>query len=176
MSLFHTIFDQFYPVIRFVYERLEGHRWYDPITPAVWLGGAPTYARDYAFLVENGIGAVVDIRNERGDDLAFLQKHTIQHLKVRVPDMVAPPPACIEEGVSFMRQQIEAGRTVYVHCAKGRGRSATLVAGYLMKYEGLSFEEARDLMKAKRPLVKLEARHSRALHEWLAHTSKASPN
>ena len=166
MTLFHRIFDLFYPLIRFVYERLEGHSWYDEIRPRLWLGGAPTYARDYDFLVRQGIGAVVDIRAEREDDRAFLAKHDIRYLKLAVPDMSAPSAAVIEQGVAFMHQQLADGRPVYVHCAKGRGRSATLVAGYLMKHEGLSFEQARELMVAKRPLVKLEARHGRVLGEW----------
>ena len=168
MSLFHTIFDQFYPLIRFVYERLQGHRWYDPILPNLWLGGAPTYKRDYEFLLEHSMGAVIDIRNEREDDLTLYRRHDINHVKLRVPDIAAPSVDIIEQGVNFIRSNIEDGRIVYVHCAKGRGRSATLVAGYLMKYEGMSFHEARQFMEGKRPLVKLEARHEKVLVEWLA--------
>lgn len=167
MSLFHYVFDKFYPLIRFVYERVQGHRWYDLILPQLWLGGAPTYQRDYDYLREQGITAVVDIRAEREDDLSFYAQHGITHLKLRVPDIAAPSPEIIEQGVDFMASEMADGRVVYVHCAKGRGRSATLVAGYLMKHEGMSFEEARAFMVAKRPLVKLEARHGRVLREWL---------
>ena len=63
---------------------------------------------------------------------------------------------------------VEDGRRVYVHRAKGRGRSATLVAGWLMKYQNMSFEEARDFMVSKRKLVKLEPRHGVSLKAWLA--------
>lgn len=167
MSIFHTIFDKFYPLIRFVYERLLGQRWYDRIIDRLWLGGAPTYPRDYDFLLKNGIGAVVDIRQEREDDLALFERHGIRSLKLRVPDMLVPPADMIDEGVAFMRENIAEGRDVYVHCAKGRGRSATLVAAYLMKYEGLSFEEARELMEKARPLVKLESRHEQVLKNWI---------
>lgn len=173
MSLFHYIFDKFYPLIRFIYERVQGHQWYDPILPHVWLGGAPTYKRDYEFLLAQGIGAVVDIRNEREDDLALYAKHRINHIKLRVPDIAAPSSEIIERGVNFMRENVEDGRKVYVHCAKGRGRSATLVAGYLMKYEGMSFDEAREFMVTHRPLVKLEARHEKVLGEWLASSPPA---
>ena len=61
-----------------------------------------------------------------------------------------------------------AGRTVLVHCAKGRGRSATLAAAYLMREEGLSFEAARDALREKRELSKLEARHKAVLDAWIA--------
>lgn len=167
MSLFHTIFDKFYPLIRFIYEHIQGHPWYDSILPNLWLGGAPTYKRDYDFLLAQKVGAVVDIRNEREDDLALFVQNDIKHMKLRVPDIAAPPVEIVEEGVEFIHKHIQDGRTVYVHCAKGRGRSATLVAGYLMKHKGMSFAEARAFMKEKRPLVKLEARHAAVLEKWL---------
>ena len=168
MSLFHYLFDKLYPIIRFIYERVQGNRWYDKITDEVWLGGAPTYARDYDFLIEQGIGAVIDIRNERMDDLALFDRHDIRHLKLRVPDIHVPGDEIISAGVDFIQQQVEDGRSVYVHCAKGRGRSATLVAGWLMRHKNMTFEEAEGFMVAKRKLVKLEPRHGVALKKWLA--------
>jgi protein-tyrosine phosphatase len=54
-----------------------------------------------------------------------------------------------------------------VHCAKGRGRSATLVAAYLMKVHKLSFEQAQALLSGKRRLVKLEDRHQKVLEAWI---------
>ena len=166
MSPFHYFFDKLYPIIRFIYERIQGHRWYDKIVEEVWLGGAPTYARDYEFLIENRIGAVVDIRNERSDDLELYQRHEIDHLKLRVPDIHVPAADIITAGVDYIQQQVEAGRRVYVHCAKGRGRSATLVAAWLMKYKNMSFEEAREFMVERRKLVKLEPRHGSQLESW----------
>lgn len=168
MSLFHYLFDKLYPLIRFIYERVQGNRWYDEIADGVWLGGAPTYARDYEFLLEHGIGAVIDIRNERTDDLALYERHGIRHLKLRVPDIHVPGDEVISAGVDFIQQQVADGRNVYVHCAKGRGRSATLVAGWLMRHKNMTFEAARDFMVAKRKLVKLESRHGEALKRWLA--------
>jgi hypothetical protein len=47
-------------------------------------------------------------------------------------------------------------------------RSATLLAAYLMHTEKMTFAEARDLMKSKRPLTKLQNHHQRQLEEWAA--------
>jgi protein-tyrosine phosphatase len=176
MNLFHRVFDKFYPAIRYVYENVNGHDWFDPITPNLWLGGAPTYARDYQFILDNGITAVLNIRSEREDDLAFYEAHDITHVQYKVPDVTVPDAKVITEAVGWIDQQIEDGRTVLVHCAKGRGRSATLVAAYLMQEQGLSFDEARELMVAKRPLTKLQGKHNRVLTSWWTDQQAQAPD
>jgi protein-tyrosine phosphatase len=174
LSLFHRMFDKLYPLIRFNYEHILGHAWFSQITPTLWLGGAPTYPRDYAALVEYGISAVVNIRAERADETDFYDRHNITHVRYMVPDVSVPEPEIIGQAVDWMKRQIDDGRTVLVHCAKGRGRSATLLAGYLMREEGMSFEEAGAIMKAKRSLTKLEPKHRRVLEDWLATQQKES--
>ncbi len=176
LSTFHRTFDLFYPAIRFVYERMLGHRWFDRITPVdgipaeLWMGGAPTYARDYAFLQESGIRAVMNIRAERADDTAFYDAQGMTHVRYCVPDIEVPSDAVLDEGVAWLRRQVQAGRPALVHCAKGRGRSATMIAAYLMQEHGLSFDEAAALIKSRRPLTKLEPRHGARLEAWAART------
>lgn len=166
MNPFHWLFDKFFPVIRFTYEKIQRHRWFDEITPKLWLGGAPHYPRDYQFLLDNGITAVLNIRAEREDDVALYRTHGINYLQLKVLDVTVPSEEMIEAGVEFLHQQIENGRVTLVHCAKGRGRSATILAGYLMKHEGMSFDEANETMKKARPLTKLEGRHRAKLESW----------
>jgi len=144
-----------------------GHRWFDQITPNIWLGGAPSYARDYDFILEHQITSVINIRAEREDNVAFYDKNDITHIQYKVPDVTIPQDEVISHAVEWMKDEIEDGRVVLVHCAKGRGRSATLVAAYLMKEEGMTVEEANALMKKNRPLTKLEGRHHTRLRAWL---------
>jgi hypothetical protein len=165
---FHRIFDKLYPVIRFVYERVLGHAWFSEITPQLWLGGAPTYRRDYDRLVALNIGAVVNIRAERADETSFYDRHGITHVRYPVPDIMVPDEATISQAVAWIQAQVADARVVLIHCAKGRGRSATLLAAYLMREQGLTFDAANDLLKSRRPLTKLELRHRERLEAWLA--------
>jgi protein-tyrosine phosphatase len=166
MNPFHWLFDKFYPAIRFVYERVQGNRWFDRIAPQLWLGGAPTYERDYHFLLDNGVTAVLDMRAEREGDRAFYAANDIAYKRLEVLDATVPPDEYLSEGADWIDEQISAGRTVLVHCAKGRGRSATLVAAYLMRHELLPYDVCQTIMKSARPLVKLEDRHRRRLERW----------
>jgi len=181
LSTFHRTFDLMYPAIRFVYERLQGNAWFDRITPAagipeeLWVGGAPTYGRDYAFLREAGINAVMNIRAERADDEGFYDAHGTSHVRYCVPDIETPPDDVLTDAVAWIRRQVREGRIVLVHCAKGRGRSAAVLAAYLMAEHALTFEQARALLTSRRRLVKLEDRHRLRLEAWLAARQAESP-
>jgi protein-tyrosine phosphatase len=168
MNPFHWLFDKFFPLIRFTYEKIQRHRWFDEITPQLWLGGAPHYPRDYQFLLDNGITAVLNIRAEREDDVQLFRSHGINYLQLKVLDVTVPSEEMVDAGVKFLHQQVEDGRVILVHCAKGRARSATILAGYLMKYEGMSFNEANEKIKKVRSLTKLEGRHRARLEKWIA--------
>jgi protein-tyrosine phosphatase len=158
--------------------RIQRHNWFDRITPAdrvpaeLWLGGAPHYRRDYDFLVTNNIRAVINIRSERADDEDFYAAHGIAHLRLLVPDVWVPDEQAITAGVAWVKQQVADQRSVLVHCAKGRGRSATILAAYLMREAGYSYVEARDLLKSKRKLSKLEDRHQVVLEDWIAKVNR----
>ena len=167
MNPLHWAFDKLYPLIRFIYENVQGHPWFHEITPQLWLGGAPTYERDYVFLISTHINAVVDTRAERSGNQLFYEENGIDYQRIPVLDVTVPNNDDLDKGVAFIRQHVENDDIVLVHCAKGRGRSPTMLAAYLMKYENYSFEEARDLLTSKRTLVSLQGRHERALKNWI---------
>jgi len=48
---------------------------------------------------------------------------------------------------------IESANCVYVHCAAGVSRSATIVIAYLIWKHKISFDEALKIVKEKRPMV-----------------------
>ena len=144
-----------------------GHVWFSQITPQFWLGGAPTYRRDYEYILQQNITAVVNVRAEREDEPDFYDRHGITHIQYHVPDVTVPDESIITEAVGWIKAQVDDGRVVLIHCAKGRGRSAALMAAYLMREQGLTFDEVNTLLKSKRPLTKLESKHRRVLERWL---------
>jgi atypical dual specificity phosphatase len=175
LGLLHRGFDRLYPAIRFTYERLLGNLWFSQVTPTLWLGGAPTYGRDYRELRRHGITAVVDMRAERQADVEYYDKHDIAHRRFRVPDVTVPDHDTLTDAVDWISDRILEGRTVLIHCAKGRGRSATVLAAYLMDTQGMTFDEVDDLLTRKRPLVKLQDRHRQVLESWIATRREARP-
>ncbi|OQV13404.1 hypothetical protein BV898_12356 [Hypsibius exemplaris] len=46
-----------------------------------------------------------------------------------------------------------AGGRVLVHCLMGVSRSASVVLAYLVKYRGMSLEEAHELVRRQRPMI-----------------------
>lgn len=167
LGLHHRAFDKLYPAIRFTYERILGHVWFSEITPQLWLGGAPTYRRDYEAILAFKITSVVNIRAERADETSFYDQHGITHVRYMVPDVQVPDEATITDAVDWIKAQVDDGRVVLVHCAKGRGRSATLLAAHLMREQGLTFDQANRLLKSRRPLTKLEPKHREVLEQWM---------
>ena len=135
--------------------------------PHLWLGGAPSYQRDLDALLKLGITAVLDVRAERDAPVAFLAEHGIASRQYRVPDTAVPGPDVLTDAVAWIGARIEEGRVVFIHCAKGRGRSATVLAAYLMKTEAMSFDAVEELLHSKRRLVKLETRHRVVLESWM---------
>jgi len=70
------------------------------------------------------------------------------------------------EGVAFMDDAISSGKSVLVHCAAGISRSSSFVCAYLMKVDGLTFEEALEEVKKARPIVSPNLGFRKQLNLW----------
>lgn len=57
----------------------------------------------------------------------------------------------LDKAVDFLETARKSGGKAMSHCWYGRNRSVTLLVAYLMKYEGMSLEEAHALLKKTRP-------------------------
>lgn len=80
-----------------------------------------------------------------------------------VIDGYPPSPIQFEIGASIIDKAVSRGKRVYVHCKNGHGRSPTLVAAYLILYQGMSPDEAEAHIKRKRSEIHIEANQKEAL-------------
>ena len=66
------------------------------------------------------------------------------------------PAACFERGAAFINEALAqpgAANVVYVHCAGGVSRSASVVLAYLVTRGGLSLRDAWKQVKAQREVI-----------------------
>ena len=77
----------------------------------------------------------------------------IEQLHIPTTDFTHPQLEDVEKAVEFVQQHAERGETVYIHCKAGRARSATVAMCWLMKYRGMSAEQAQRRLLECRPHV-----------------------
>ncbi|MEI6233332.1 MAG: dual specificity protein phosphatase family protein [Planctomycetota bacterium] len=144
----------FYPTLlwNIVLSRIiKSRRWWDWIDNSVLLGALP-FPSDVSKLKALGIGAVVNTCDEYAGSVTQYAAAGIEQCYIPTVDFTPPALADLETSVRFIHAQIAAGKKVYVHCKAGRGRSATVVACYLLT-RGHTPESAQRLMLEKRPHV-----------------------
>ena len=135
--------------------RLGLFPWYSEIvkTPnggRLLLGGLPWPASMRSQLVgKEHVNAVVNLVSEK--PISWEQK--IDILKIPMTDFVHPKFSEVESAVKYIEQQIGEGKTVYVHCRAGKGRSATVVMCWLIAHMRMTPETAQEFLMKKRPQV-----------------------
>ena len=139
--------------------------WWDMIDEQFCLGGAPMFD-DIERLQRQGVGAVINLCAERKDDQLRLTKAHMTYLWIPVIDTCAPTLDQIDQGVSWIARQLRFGRVIYIHCAAGVGRSATLLACWYIYAHGMTVSQALNWLKARHPQVSLTRRQIHRLHEY----------
>jgi protein-tyrosine phosphatase len=135
------------------------------ILPGLYLGGR-LCSRDARRLSELKIFAVLDLTSEFSEVRSL--RETAAYMCIPLLDRTAPSPPQLEAAIGFISEQSRRG-PVYVHCALGHGRSATVVLSYLLaigKFANL--DEALAYIQSKRPRVDLNQNQLRALQQFAA--------
>jgi hypothetical protein len=109
-------------------------RWVEPGRLA-----AGPYPRDLAELRAAGIDAFVDL-TEAGELPAY-SVEGVEHRRVPVRDFGTPSVEEMEAIVGVLDELLARGRTVYLHCRGGIGRTGTVLGCYLVR-QGRTAEEA----------------------------------
>lgn len=148
--------------------RNDGHEFdYSKITENIYIGS------------DLCVGNVCPIHSEQFERLGVCVELNLSAEKKEIPpenidsyswipvvDGYAPSPDQLDMGTTIINQAVSSGKTVYVHCKNGHGRSPTMVAAYFVKYKNMEVDEAIGLVKKKRPEVHIEKRQRKALDEF----------
>jgi atypical dual specificity phosphatase len=105
--------------------------------------------RDLAWLRARDIGAVLSL-TETPLAQNVLARHDLECLHLPVPDLTAPLPEQLTRALAFVDEQRSMNRAVAVHCLMGQGRTATVLAAFLIR-GGMTAERAIEELRTMCP-------------------------
>ncbi|OMP00717.1 hypothetical protein COLO4_12426 [Corchorus olitorius] len=114
------------------------------------------------------LGYVVGVYTDSVD-----MAHNIDHLVIPTRDyLFAPSFADICLAVDFIHENASLGKTTYVHCKAGRGRSTTIVLCYLVEHRHMTPDAAYEYVRSIRPRVLLASAQRQAVEDYYLHKVK----
>ena len=108
----------------------------------------PTSKDEVNWIQEEGVKSIVTIREEA---LEFPLPAEMKYLHVHSNDMGVPEFDDLINAVDFIHQRITNNEPVMVHCLAGLGRTGTILACYLIKYQKLSADDSIQKVRESRP-------------------------
>ncbi|TMW86161.1 hypothetical protein EJD97_021845 [Solanum chilense] len=161
----------FYPTLLYnvVRNKIQTEfRWWDRVDEFILLGAVP-FPADVPRLKALGVAGVVTL-NESYETLvstSLYLDHDINHLVIPTRDyLFAPSDGDIDRAIEFIHSNASCGKTTYVHCKAGRGRSTTIVLCYLVKHKDMTPATAYDYVRSIRPRVLLAPSQWQAVQEY----------
>ena len=110
--------------------------------------GMPTSVSEVDWVVKQGVRSIVTMTENA---LPESWVKDVKYLHVPTEDLSAPDMDKIDEAVEFINIRIQNDEPVMVHCAAGIGRTGTILACYLIKYQKHSAKDAIQKVRKERP-------------------------
>ena len=107
----------------------------------------PTSKKEVEWMQEEGVKTIVTIREE---PLDANWVNEMNYLHVLSDDMGVPSFEDLKNSVDYVHKKIQNEEPVLVHCLAGLGRTGTILACYLIKYEKMSAVDAIHHVREKR--------------------------
>ena len=137
------------------------HAWW--VIPGQLLAGEYPGAKDpdkadrkIRTLLDAGITSFVDL-TEAGEPTSdgspmvpYDDRLPVAYKRRAIPDTGVVSDAEYDRTLAHIRAEIDSGRTVYVHCWGGKGRTGTVVGAWLIEQDGLGFPDVLDRMQELR--------------------------
>jgi protein-tyrosine phosphatase len=87
------------------------------------------------------------------DYKAEVGNEPLRYLRLPTPDNTPPTLDHLAQGAAFIKEELDKGGKVYIHCWEGLGRGPTMVAAYFVS-TGISPADAWAKIRAVRPFVR----------------------